>query len=100
MAITRIQRSHGVGPAMLRLAGLDELGMDLDEAWLRCELGQLLAARWESGDGKNDAAAGTVAGAVLAARGCVARTRGALVDYALLRASMALCDAERRGGQL
>jgi hypothetical protein len=34
-----MRRSHGIAQAMLRLAGLDKLGMDLEEARLRYELG-------------------------------------------------------------
>lgn len=87
--------SRGIANAMLRLAGLDDLSMDLEEARLKQELRRLEARRGEmpnveTTDAPPGAAAGTLANK---------RNREAadpVRDRAIGRAWDALRDADRR----
>ena len=51
-------RSRAVAAAMLRMAGLDDESMDLEEAWLKRELHRLQAQRAGPGDAETEAADG------------------------------------------
>lgn len=95
--------SRQIANAMLRLAGLDDLSMDLEEARLRQELRQLEARRGGSLDvGKTEAAADSAAsgkvgaaGKMVDARGRMAKAADELSKQAVGRAWDALRDAER-----
>jgi transcriptional regulator with XRE-family HTH domain len=87
-------RSWQIALAMLRLAGLDDVSMDLEEARLRQELEQLQARR-EVHDAPTDAASGAAAPAVVDPRGCLAKAADALSARATRRAARALLDAQR-----
>jgi hypothetical protein len=54
-----MNRSKAIADAMLRLAGLDDLSMDLEEARLKRELARLQAIRAESKNGPARRDAGT-----------------------------------------
>jgi hypothetical protein len=57
MALTRLMRvSREVTYAILHMAGLDYVSLDLEEARLRDELSRLLLTRARSGDGRVAAA--------------------------------------------
>jgi transcriptional regulator with XRE-family HTH domain len=88
-------RSRQIANAMLRLAGLDDLSMDLEEARLRQELRQLEARRGGSLDVETtDAAPGAVAGTMVDPPG--GPKAEAVNERALGRAWDALRDADRR----
>ena len=89
-------RSREIAQAMLRLAGLDDLSMDLEEARLRRELHQLQAKRTGPSNVETDPALGAAASQTVDRRGCVAKARDAMSDYALRRAEAALLKAKRR----
>jgi transcriptional regulator with XRE-family HTH domain len=88
-------RSWQIALAMLRLAGLDDVSMDLEEARLRQELEQLQAKRSEVPDAPTDATSGAAAPAVVDPRGCLAKAADALSARATRRAARALLDAQR-----
>lgn len=56
-----MNRSRAIAAAMLRMAGLDDESMDLEEAWLRRELHLLQAKRAGPGDADTEAADGAAA---------------------------------------
>lgn len=87
--------SRQIANAMLRLAGLDDLSMDLEEARLRQELRRLEARRGGSLDVETtEAPAGAAAGTMV---GTQSGTKPEAVnERALKRAWDALRDAERR----
>lgn len=86
--------SSNVANAMLRLAGLDDLSMDLEEARLKRRLAELRAQR-AGADETTDAAPGAAASPLMAARSYLAKTAEALSDHALDRAARALENAKR-----
>jgi hypothetical protein len=85
-------RARQFGDTMLRLAGLDDLSMDLEEARLRQELRRLQAKRGGSPDVETTEA---VSGKVADTRGRVAKAREALSDRAA-SAALALLEVDRR----
>lgn len=85
--------SRQIANAMLRLAGLDDLSMDLEEARLRQELRQLEARRGGSLDVETtDAPPGAAAMGIVESQGEVSEARRA---HALRKAQAAARDAER-----
>jgi hypothetical protein len=86
--------SSNVANAMLRLAGLDDLSMDLEEARLKRRLAELQAQR-AGADETTDAAPGAAASPLVGTRSYLAKTTEALSDHALHRAARALENAKR-----
>lgn len=81
-------RSRSITNAMLRLAGLDDVSMDLEEARLTRELSELKAKRAGRLDADTSPPSGTVARPLVA-------IRDRLADQATERLTRALADAER-----
>jgi transcriptional regulator with XRE-family HTH domain len=90
-------RSHRIAQAMLRLAGLDDLSMELEEARLREELQRFQAQRAGLPDVETDSAPGAAARPVVGVRGRLAR---AADDHALRKMAAALDDAKRQREKL
>ena len=86
--------SSKVANAMLRLAGLDDLSMDLEEARLKRRLAELQAQR-AGADETIDAAPGAAASPLVGAGGYLAKKAEAVSGNALDRAARALNDAGR-----
>jgi transcriptional regulator with XRE-family HTH domain len=88
--------SRAIANAMLRLAGLDDLSMDLEEARLRQELRRLEARRGGSPDVETAHTADCVAaGGMADAQGSAVKADDDLRARAIQRAYDALRDAER-----
>lgn len=67
MVLARLMgRSRAIATAMLRMAGLDDESMDLEEAWLKRELHLLRAKRAGPGDANAEAAHGAATRQVVA----------------------------------
>lgn len=95
-----MRRSSRIAQAMLRLAGLDDLSMDLEEARLREELQRLQAKRAGFGDaGETETAPGTAARPAVGVRGRLARAADALSDHAMRKATAALDESKRLSGK-
>ena len=81
-------RSRSIATAMLRLAGLDDVSMDLEEARLTRELAALQAQRARRLDADTSPPSGSVARPLVA-------VRDRLADQATTRMKRALDDARR-----
>jgi transcriptional regulator with XRE-family HTH domain len=86
-----MSRSRAITSALLRLAGLDDLSMDLEEARLIREL-RLLQAKREVPNAEADAAPGSPPRTLVA---CRDRLVNRLADQATARMKRALDDVER-----
>jgi len=102
VALARLMgRSRQIAQAMLRLAGLDDLSMDLEEAHLRRELRRLQTINARPPDVGTEPAPRAAASQMVGQRGYVAKAADAMSSYATARLSDALddvaqCKRERR----